>query len=235
MNYTDIEDVFVKMGGKFHTSAYSVQSKLQNTKAYIFDWDGVFNEGRKGMRHTGSYSEIDTVGVKMLRFAHFLMHHKLALVAIFCEQDDALAKRWGKREGVNEVYTNVRNKSKALSHFCNKHKLEPSNVLYVFDDVMDVAVAREAGIRLAVGRENSPVFLEYLKEENLVDYVSGNDGNSHAVREHCELLMMLYNKHNEVIERIAGCDFACLEFEEITKQTATEIYSYGDQQFNLST
>ena len=197
--------------------------------------DGVFNDARKGSDLAGYYSEIDTAGVKMLRFAHFLMHTNLAKVAIFDEQDNQLAKSWGKREMVDEVYVNARNKQQALEHFCNKHGFEPANVVYVFDDVLDVSAAKTAGIRLAVGRSNSPVFREYLREQKLVDYSSGNDGSNHAVREHCELLLMLYNKHDEVIERMASCDPACTDFDELSKQTATEIYSYTGDGFKLST
>ena len=235
MDYAEIEDVFVQIGGRFYTSAYNIQVKLKDIKAYVFDWDGVFNDARKGADLSGNYSEVDTVGIKMLRFAHFLMHKNIARVAIFDEQNNDLAKSWGKRESVDEVYVNLRNKDEALQHFCDKHGIEPSNVAYVFDDIMDVSVARKAGIRLAVGRNDSPVFRNYLKEEKLVDYRSGNDGRNHAVREHCELLLMLFNKHHEVIERMASCDPACVDFEARSEQTATEIYSYSGDKFKLTT
>ncbi len=233
MDYTEIEDVFVQSGARFYTSAYNIQAKLQNIKAYVFDWNGVFNDGRKGTDHSGTYSEIDMRGIHMLRFAHFLMHKNMAHIAILNEHDDVLAKSTAKLEQFNEVYTRVVNKEMALEHFCKKHKIEPDNVVYVFDDIMDVGVASKVGIRLAVGR-NSPLFMDYLKRKKLVDFGSGNSGSHHAVREHCELLMMLYDKHHEVIDRMGADDEACRDFEERCKLTNTEVYSWRDNTFYLS-
>ena len=235
MDYTEIEDVFVKIGGEFYASAYNIQAKLKDIKAYVFDWDGVFNDARREVNLSGSYSMIDTLGIRMLRFAHFLMHKNIARVAVFDEQNNSLAKLWGKAESVDEVYVSIRNKEEALEHFCTKHGIEPANVVYVFDDILDVSTAKKAGIRMAVGRKESPGLREYLKNQKLVDYISGNDGRNHAVREHCELLLMLFNKHHEVIDRMAKYDPACKDFDDRSKQTATEIYSYSEERFQLTT
>lgn len=234
MDYAGIEDVFVQIGGQFYTSAYKIQTRLKDIRAYVFDWDGVFNDARKGGDQLSDFSEVDSAGIKMLRFAHFLMHKSMARIAIFDERGGSQAKSLAKRDGFDEVYGDLHDKRKALRHFCDKHQLKPENVVYVYDDVMDVGVAAEVSVRLAVGRDDSPVFREYLKANKLADYRSGSAGGDNAVREHCELLLMLYDKHHEVIERLASCDQACQDFDEHRKQTATEIYSYDGQKFRLS-
>lgn len=233
MDYAGIEDVFVQIGGQFYTSAYKIQTRLKDIKAYVFDWDGVFNSARKGADQLSDYSEVDSMGIKMLRFAHFLMHKNMAYVAIFDEKEGSQGKGFAKRDSFDEAYTNLKDKRKALSHFCEKHNISPDNVVYVYDDVMDVGVAAEVSVRLAVGRDDSPVFREFLKTHKLADYRSGSTGGKHAVREHCELLLMLLNKHHEVIERMSTCDPACLDFEEQLEQKTTEIYSYDGQKFSL--
>ena len=43
MELIGLEDHFNTAGGQFISSAYTMQDKLQKIKAYIFDWDGVFN------------------------------------------------------------------------------------------------------------------------------------------------------------------------------------------------
>ena len=40
--------MFEKAGGIFCTPAVSILQKLQTVKAFVFDWDGVFNDGTKG-------------------------------------------------------------------------------------------------------------------------------------------------------------------------------------------
>lgn len=235
MDYAEIEDVFVQTGGHFYSSAYSIEAKLKDIRAYVFDWDGVFNDARKGADRSASYSEVDTTGVHLLRFAHFLRHKNLPKIAVFDEHNNELVKAWSKREAVNELYLDATDKAASLKHFCSKHGLEPAQVAYIFDDVRDVPAARMAGLRLLVSRKDSPVFRDYLRDKKLVDYHTANSGEQHAVREICELLMMLLNKHHEVIERISSADAAVKDFEIFSKQVGIEIYAYTDEQFHLTT
>ena len=43
-----IESLFKSVGADFIISAEEIKNKLKHIKAFIFDWDGVFNAGLKG-------------------------------------------------------------------------------------------------------------------------------------------------------------------------------------------
>ncbi len=58
--------------GVFITDASVIQQKLKKIKAFIFDWDGVFNDGRKDIDGNSSFSEVDSMGVNMMRFSYYL-------------------------------------------------------------------------------------------------------------------------------------------------------------------
>ena len=59
--------------GVFITDVAIIQQKLQQVKAFIFDWDGVFNDGRKDIQGNSGFSEIDSMGINMMRFSYYQM------------------------------------------------------------------------------------------------------------------------------------------------------------------
>ncbi len=226
MELTQIEDTFVDIGGQFHTSAFDLRNRLENIKAYIFDWDGVFNDGRKGGDRVSTFSEVDSLGVNMMLFGHFLSNRSLAKTGVITGEASPACLNWAQRENVNAVYVEAKQKDVALAHFCYTHGIEPENVAYFFDDVLDVPVAQKVGIRMAVCRAANPVFIDYLEKNKLVDYKSGSDGNNHAVREFCELMLCLMEKQFEVIDHRAAYDNFYQDYFNHRQQNSTEILEY---------
>lgn len=232
MDLTQIEDTFVEVGGKFHTSAYDLENKMEKTKAFLFDWDGVFNDGLKGLDNTSGFSEIDSMGVNMLRFGYFLHFGKLPAIGIITGEENGAARKLAARERFDSVYFKCSEKKKGLDHFCEQHGIKPKNVCYVFDDILDIPIAKEAGIRLAVGRSCNPVFSKYLVSEDLVDYRSGSAGKEHAVREFSELLLCLMGKEQDVIRERAAFDMVYKTYLEERNLTETNYLKYENGTIN---
>lgn len=200
MELTQLEDAFVDIGGHFLTSAFDLREKMENMKAIVFDWDGVFNDGRKDITGSSNYSVIDTAGVDLLRLGYFLANKAMLKIAVMSDTDNLLCLQLAKKEHYDNVYLNVEDKEEALRHFCNKHDIDVDEIIFVYDDVSDLKVTEHVGIRLAVGRLSSPLFVEYLERHHLADYISTCQGNEHAVRELSELLLALIDQHFNVID-----------------------------------
>ncbi len=200
MELTQLEDSFVDIGGHFLTSAFDLREKMENMKAIVFVWDGVFNGGHKDITASSNYSVVDTTGVDLLRYGYFLANKSMLKVAVMSDTDNLLCLQLAKKEHYDNVYLNVANKEEAIRHFCNKHDINPDEVIFVYDDVADLKVAEHMGIRLAVGRLSSPLFVEYVERNHLADYISTCQGNEHAVRELMELLLALLDQHFNVID-----------------------------------
>ncbi len=226
MELTHIEDTFIDIGGQFFTSAFDLREKLSGIKALIFDWDGVFNDGRKGTDNSTNYSEIDSLGVEMLRFGFMLANKTQIKTAIITGEQDKVCLNWARDHNFDAVYTNAQNKISCLEHFCDSHGVKPSEVIYIFDDILDVPVAKKSGIRLAVGRLCNPLFMEYLERNKLVDYFSSCQGNEHVVREFCELLLCLLEQQFAVIEERAAYSDKYLTFRAEKKVNQTTIYRF---------
>ena len=192
-----LEDYF---NGEFVTSHLTLKQKLRQVKAFIFDWDGVFNNGRKNIEGHSSFSEIDSMGINMMRFCHTIQNKQLPVTAIITGEDNKLAFSFAKRENFNAVYYKMANKEKALLHLCEQYKLSPADIMFVYDDVLDLSSARLAGVKFMIGRSCNPLLIKFAKEHRLVDYVTKHDGSNNAIREISEMVMTFSNNYNLTIE-----------------------------------
>lgn len=203
-DFKEIEKIFK---GKFLTPAANIQAKLEKIKAYIFDWDGVFNNGQKDERNTSLFNEIDAMGINMLRFNHYKRKGAMPLFGIITGERNSAAHTFSDREHIDFVYYKIKHKSTALEHLCKKHTIKPEEILYVFDDVLDLDVAAKVGLRMMIARPANPLVIKYAENRKLMDYLTANDGSNHALREVTELLIGLTGRYDETLsDRIAYND-----------------------------
>ncbi|UAY51348.1 HAD family hydrolase [Ferruginibacter albus] len=186
--------------GKFVSSPETIKEKLQHIKAFIFDWDGVFTNGVKYSDGTSMFSEIDSMGINLLRFNHYLKSNgEMAATAIITGEQNKTGFHFAQREHLNDVYYRVKHKETALQHFCYENNLKPSEVLFVFDDVLDFSAAKICGLRMMVAHSCNTLLIDYAIKNNLVDYVSFHSGANGAIREITEVAMHLSGLFEETI------------------------------------
>ena len=195
----DIEATYINIGGQFISESAVMAKKLQGIKAYIFDWDGVFNNGHKNPQGGSSFSEVDSMGTNLLRFSHFLKHGRLPISAVISGEKNETAFYFCRRECFEYSFFKTPNKTIALDFICEQNRILPSEVAYFFDDVLDLSIAAICGLRIMVNRNANPLLTDYCVKNNLVDYLTGAEGGAYAVREGSELLCGLHHNFNEVI------------------------------------
>lgn len=199
MQPADIEKLFSSKGGTFRVSPFVFQQKLSNIKAFIFDWDGVFNTGTKGIGHTSGFSEPDAMGTNLLRFSHWLLTGVLPSTTIITGEANESAVALATREHFTSIYTKSKNKIESFNHLLNDRGLKGEEVAFVFDDVLDLGMAKLCGLKIQIHRHASPMLNEFIQRENLADYVTSCEGGSHAVREVCELIMALRENYDDTV------------------------------------
>ena len=197
---------FSDAGGVFVSPAITVATRLRHIRAVIFDWDGVFNSGVKGLGQPSSFSEADSMGSNMLRYALWRQAEQLPTVAVVSGEDNRVALQFAKRERFQAVYMGVRDKRLVIEHLCSRHELEAGQIACVFDDINDLGMAALCGVRYLVRRMASPLLSHYVAERELCDYVSANDPTRHAVRELCELSMGLLGVFDQIVESRTAYD-----------------------------
>lgn len=214
--------------GEFVSSPTTLKQKLKQIKAFVFDWDGVFNDGRKNFEGHSGFSETDSMGVNMMRFSHYLQNKQLPITAIITGENNQLAFSFAKRENLHYVYYKVANKEKALMHLCEQHKISPADVLFVFDDVLDFSVAKLAGVRFMIGRTSNPLLNEFAAEKRLVDYITAHNGKENGIREVSEIVMSMSNNFDVAIELRMRYADAYRDYITLRNTTPTNFFTTKD-------
>ena len=185
--------------GKFIVTPEELRERFLKIKAFVFDWDGVFNNGEKNENATSLFNEVDAMGTNLLRFNYFQRTGRLPITAIISGENNSAAFMLARREHFEGIYYGIKYKAIALQHLCMTHNLKPEEVAFVFDDVLDLSMAEKCGLRMMVNRACNPLLVDLAIEHNMVDYVTAADGNAHAVRESAELLLGISGRYKETI------------------------------------
>jgi len=198
INSINIEELFSSNGAKFGVGAEEILTKLNKLKALILDWDGVFNEGIKDNDRGSPFSEIDSMGLNMFRFSFYLKHGYIPAIFIVTGENNEASLHLSKREHFNGVYVRISNKLRALEHIEKDYNIE--DIGFMFDDIIDLGMAANVGLRFFVSRDSNPLLNKYVTNHSFAEYYTANTGSTHAIREVCELSIGLLNNYNEVVE-----------------------------------
>ena len=144
----------------------------------VFDFDGVMTDDRVFVDQNGVESVAanrrDGMGVSLLGKAGFKM------IVLSSEKNPVVEARCKKLkipsiQGVEE-------KSSVLRNYLTDHHINPENVIYIGNDVNDLACFSEVGCALVVADAHPAV----LRQADIILQHKGGQG---AVREVCDLLM----------------------------------------------
>ncbi|WP_448520655.1 phosphatase [Rhodoflexus sp.] len=204
MQSSTVPALFQAIGGEFLTDPAVLQNRISRLQAVFFDWDGVFNSGTKGKQTGSPFSEPDAAGTNYLRFGLWLLSGQMPKVFIITGENNPSAFQLAQREHFDGVCFGFADKTQALAWLQEQYSIRSEQTAFAFDDVLDLALAAQCGLRLMVRRNASPMLTEYVKKQKFADYITGSTGGEHAVREICELILGLGNIYEQVLaERIA--------------------------------
>jgi 3-deoxy-D-manno-octulosonate 8-phosphate phosphatase (KDO 8-P phosphatase) len=223
------EVIFSELGGQFITKADSMAKKMQNIKGLLFDWDGVFNPGVKSADQPSTFSEIDSMGINMLRFSIWLETGVVPFTGIITGQLNNTAFELAKREYFNAVYFNFKSKKEALDHIKDEYDIRASQMVFVFDDILDCPAAKHSGLSMLVKRTSSPLFTDYVLNNELVDYITAHTAEQQAIREVCELLMGLKGNFNDVLDKRIAFSSEYVEYLNQRSQISGTFYRKSDK------
>jgi 3-deoxy-D-manno-octulosonate 8-phosphate phosphatase (KDO 8-P phosphatase) len=160
------------------------KTKLHTIKALVFDVDGVFTDGTVLVTESGD----------LLR-----AHHAKDGYALRCAVKEGypigiitggtsltIPKRFDML-GVTDVYLGARDKREPFQHFCTKYRLDPSEVLYMGDDIPDLEVMYLCGLPCCPSDAVPEVCSAAL-------YISLYAGGKGCVRDVVEQMLRLHGK-----------------------------------------
>jgi len=220
-----MKEIFKNLGGEFALEENLIQEKLSKIKAFLFDWDGVFNDGKKGEGVSSSFSEADSMGTNLLRYSLWRKNQKQALTGIITGARNPSAIQFAQREHFNSVYFKILDKVSALENFCKKHSLQFEEVAYCFDDVNDLGVAEKVGFRTLIRRNTSPILADFMRKNQLFDYHTSQEGGANAIREFAEMFLSFTNQFENVVTSRRNFDEKYQTYFKARQNQVTFIYT----------
>jgi 3-deoxy-D-manno-octulosonate 8-phosphate phosphatase (KDO 8-P phosphatase) len=198
---TTLIQQFLLEGAQLNASIGEIREKLTDIHAFLFDWDGVFNNGEKFGDQGSPFSEADSMGTNLLRLGYWLNHdRKLPVTGVITGAVNQGVNYFAKRECLDVCIRGFTDKQIAWKYFLDNFDIKPQQVAFVFDDVIDLPIAKECGLRFCVNRKASPAFKKYVIDNHLCEYVTASAGGEGAVREVCEFMLSIQGVYDDVVE-----------------------------------
>jgi 3-deoxy-D-manno-octulosonate 8-phosphate phosphatase (KDO 8-P phosphatase) len=173
--------------------------KLKKIRVWLFDWDGIFNDGHKSHEGSNTFSERDSMGTNMLRFAHYLRTDQQAYVAIITGATNITPRIFAEREHFHAIVPGALYKRDVVESLINKWNVNADEVGFFFDDILDLNVCEIAGLRVQVRYAATPILNKFIDDRHLADIVCHTSGAHQAVRQVCEYIIDQLGLTNEVI------------------------------------
>lgn len=156
-------------------------------RGLILDWDGVWTNGRKRPDGQSDFSEHDTMGLNLLRFAHFAATGEMLRIAIVTGERNPTAEFVVQREHYDDFIFYARDKTKAAGLLESRWGIPRNEWGFVFDDVLDLGLAAMVGRRAMVKWDFTQAVQDIARQEGLVDdWIEPNS----AVRRWCESYLL---------------------------------------------
>ncbi len=168
-----------------------ISEKLKKVKLLALDVDGVLTDGSIIVNSDGSETKIfNVVDGHRISLWHRAGFESAIISGRYSEPTDIRAKQLS----IKHVLQDCKFKLPAFESLLKKTDLEPDEVAYIGDDLMDIPVVTRVGFGVAV----STACTELKKN---CDYVTKKLPGKGAVGEVVELMLRTKGKWSELMER----------------------------------
>jgi len=161
--------------------------QFKNVKAFAFDVDGVLTNGEVLVTDQGE--QLRSFFIKDGYALQLAVKRGYPIVVITGGKSDGVKLRLNGL-GIDAVFLDVRDKGKVLQKWLRTTGLESSELLFMGDDIPDLAVMKEAGLACCPS--------DAVEEVKAVShYISPFAGGRGAVRDVIEKVMKLQNRWDD--------------------------------------
>ncbi len=168
-----------------------ITQQAKQIRLVIFDVDGVLTDGSLIMGDDGqeykAFNAKDGHGMKMLQASG-------VEIGIISARNSRVVSLRMENLGIKHVYQGQRDKLKAFADLLKKLKLEPGQIAYVGDDLLDLCIMRKVGLAIAVQDASPEVVAE-------ADWQTTSNGGKGAAREICEMIMQAQGTFDDILAK----------------------------------
>ena len=168
-----------------------VWEKAKQIKLVIFDVDGVLTDGSLFYGDDGqeykAFNSRDGHGMKMLQATG-------VQIAIITGRTSNVVEHRMKNLGITHVYQGRLEKLPAFEELISKLRLQPQQVAYVGDDVVDLPIMIRAGLAITV-----PSAHELAKQH--AHWITAQAAGAGAARDICEMIMKAQGNYEAAMQK----------------------------------
>ncbi len=157
---------------------------LRRVKAFAFDVDGVFTDGKIYLYSKDEF--VRAVNIKDGYALRYAINKGYPVAIITGGNSETLRTRFEKL-GITDIYMKITDKVDSFKDFYFKYDLDPQNILYMGDDIPDYLVMQECGIPTCPA--DSAVEIKSISK-----YISDFNGGEGCVRDVIEQVLRLQGK-----------------------------------------
>jgi 3-deoxy-D-manno-octulosonate 8-phosphate phosphatase (KDO 8-P phosphatase) len=171
----------------------SIEAKAARIKLILFDVDGVLTDGRVFVHADGSESKAFGIrdGIAMI-----WAQRSGITVGFLSARTSATTPHRAAQLGVTLVHQGVTSKAEAFERILADQGLSQSQVAYMADDIVDLAVLARAGLSAAPADAVAEVRAR-------VDWVSAARGGEGAARELVETILKAQGRWDAIVAAYA--------------------------------
>lgn len=167
---------------------------MTHIKMLVLDVDGVLTDGSLYLTDAGeemkAFNSKDGHGIKLC------MRAGIEVAIITGRTSPALEHRT-RELGITRVTQNAKDKRTALLELAQSSGIEPEQMAYMGDDVVDLPAMSLCGVSLAPADA-----MDLVRER--ADFVTTRGGGRGAVREAIEIILKRLGLYAQVMERYVG-------------------------------
>lgn len=175
---------------------WSTEALAAHTEALVFDVDGVLTRG--DLVYGADGDQIKTFDVRDGLGFVFARQAGLKLALLSGRAGEALRRRAADLK-IDAFREGVSRKGTALLELCGVLRVNPSEVCYVGDDLIDLPAMREVGFPVAVADAVAEVRARAA-------WVTTRPGGAGAAREVIEYILKAKGKWDEIVQQYAEGD-----------------------------
>jgi len=157
---------------------------LKNITTLIFDYDGVFTDGKIFLTESGE--QLRTANVKDGYAIQLASKNGYQIAIISGGKSEAMRNRMLSLN-ITDVFIGVEHKILVYREYIEKHKLSNNEVLFMGDDIPDFQIMKEAGVATCPADAAEEI-------KALSHYISHFKGGDGCVRDIVEQVMKIQGK-----------------------------------------
>jgi 3-deoxy-D-manno-octulosonate 8-phosphate phosphatase (KDO 8-P phosphatase) len=167
--------------------------RAKRVRLILLDVDGVLTDGRIFFVPDGEGGVVESKSFDVVDGAGIACAHRAGLqTGIISGRESPAVTARADELGIKEVHQGIRDKAHALERVVQRTRVEPENICFAGDDIVDLPVMRRVGFPIAVA--NAP---EEVRAH--AAYVTSARGGRGAVREIVELILRAQGKWDEIV------------------------------------